>query len=446
MNNESARELLRAAVVEVELSPAPVDDLVRRGASSRRRTRRWQLAAVAAAVIGVVGASLAVAGGPGDEAGPAPANSDAVVEAPDGARYVGMGRLVVAVPQDWGYHDLRCGVVPDGTIAFSADPERGCLHSFLSSRNALHVASADSEGGARWLDVPGTPVEIDGITLTRTAVAARTDDSSTYSGALVATSEGVVIWAQSDDPEVVTGILDSVRVLPQDMVAVPFDQDGPVSSPRQLIEAAGLNVEVVEEYRPGWSPGWLISSDPPLGSPVAIGSTVTLTVSGPAPQGADGQVSAADRRLVDLLATFAGDLSDEAVERLPFADEVGLGLASKVVTTIPANHVTPAKADLSDPVAWNLDPLVETFRGRDQGFDVLPYLRSDPDTWVLSVGPHPSCAAPVVPPSDELADFRQLSIQPRPGTFSSWLDWWSVDLFLDEAGHVHAVTLDLYEP
>jgi hypothetical protein len=400
------------------------------------------------------------------------------------------------------------------------------------------------------------------------------DTRPVFVAGLVAEAEGAIMWAEAPDRATVDQILDSARVLPAEYVAIPYNPDVSLQTSQYLMQYAGLEVQAVEQYREGWAPGALISSDPPLGTPVREGSTVTLTVAaerpdagpaepwpptGPAverppaircvlfyPQDIDGwdtaidatvtsvelgarregvtpatvtlqvhevlkgsvpttvqakvfdaglllpadsqdavgvriitalgddlsmpacgftrpwsteelarwqaaidggedPVTVQDEQLAEALHIFALDPSDANLTRIPFADEVGLGLGSEVITNVPLDHTVEGKADLSDPETWRLD--VPHFRGYVGPFAALDYLKhSDPSEWELSTGPHPSCIGPDVEPSPELAGYRQLSIQLADDMYTSCLSWWSVDVFMDEAGRIHAVTLDLYEP
>jgi hypothetical protein len=64
----------------------------------------------------------------------------------------------------------------------------------------------------------------------------------------------------------------------------------------------------------------------------------------------------------------------------------------------------------------------------------------------VSLGDHPHCASPPVPPPRGMAGARRVSVQPDENSITSCLAWFSVDLFLDEHRNVVAVTLDIWEP
>ena len=60
---------------------------------------------------------------------------------------------------------------------------------------------------------------------------------------------------------------------------MPFDPNLSTRRTVALVEAAGLDVRIVKEYREGWSAGALLNSNPTIGSVVATGEAITLTVS-----------------------------------------------------------------------------------------------------------------------------------------------------------------------
>jgi len=68
------------------------------------------------------------------------------------------------------------------------------------------------------------------------------------------------------------------------------------------------------------------------------------------------------------------------------------------------------------------------------------------DLVATTVGPHTRCASPFpIPAPPELARFTRISLQPPEG-IDSCLQWSAVDLFVDDDGVVHGVSLDLWEP
>lgn len=137
-----------------------------------------------------------------------------------------------------------------------------------------------------------------------------------------------------------------------------------------------------------------------------------------------------------LLAAFA-DLGPTNLDTdtLRIADggaQMGLG---------PNLLATRSADELTDPTNWQLD--LEAFRGYVGPFSALEQL-GNADQITTMVGPHDHCASPPAPIADELRGLRHLSLQPTG--IDSCLQWWTVDIFVDDAGDIAGITLDLWEP
>jgi len=144
--------------------------------------------------------------------------------------------------------------------------------------------------------------------------------------------------------------------------------------------------------------------------------------------------TAADERLVGAFAAFARAPDAGTLAGVPFAEKVRLGLSDRIVTE-------RASLDLVRPDAWVLQEV--PFRGRVGPFSARDLLATNVPT-TISVGPHPHCASPPVPPPADLVGSRRVSVQPTG--IDTCLLWWTVDLFVSPAGRIEAVTLDLWDP
>ena len=142
----------------------------------------------------------------------------------------------------------------------------------------------------------------------------------------------------------------------------------------------------------------------------------------------------AEAMVSDFLLLADGPTID-AVGDLPFAEEVRLGLGSEL-------HQTRSRAELADPAAWVID--VEWFRASSGPFSALE-LAAGARSTVVSVGEHPHCAGPPQPPPDDLVELARVSVQPDT-TSRSCIEWWTVDLYVNDTGQIEAVTLDVWEP
>lgn len=142
--------------------------------------------------------------------------------------------------------------------------------------------------------------------------------------------------------------------------------------------------------------------------------------------------TAEDLALVEAFVGFAAAPDQETVSKVPFADQVVLGLASNTVATLRQDG-------LADPTSWSLD--MEIFRARTGPFSALNLVERP---FIVTVGSHPHCVSPPVAPPVGFETHRRISLQ--PGLAISCVDWWTVDLFVGPDGTIEAVTIDLYEP
>lgn len=279
LNETRARELLHEAGEHIPVQPESTHELVRRG----QRAARARLATLLGTVI--VAAALIVTGGlvlrPDSDPSGLPVDSPTVAaapEAPPGMRLVGMGRIAVAVPESWGTGRVRCGVPVADTVVFDTGYVRLCRLTPTPTVSSLHIVESGSDLALPFVRDAQPAGQVDGVQIRRTSPGDLPE-------AIVVESEGVVMWVTSRDPALVDEILDSLIVLPDGYITVPYVPYGPVANTLGRMEHAGLAVSTVEERRPGWSAGALLDTDPPLGSVVPVGSTVTVTVSaGPNPE------------------------------------------------------------------------------------------------------------------------------------------------------------------
>jgi len=167
-----------------------------------------------------------------------------------------------------------------------------------------------------------------------------------------------------------------------------------------------------------------------------ISLPVTLEVAEWAGPPQESAVPAGEREteFVAALETFATVPDTANFAALPLADEVSLGLGPELVRTVDA-------ADLADSSAWVMD--IDLFRARSGTASALELLAEERPRRVVT-GDHLHCASPPVAAPVGLEELTRISTQPTDAT--SCLEWFSVDLFVNEAGEIVAVTLDLWEP
>lgn len=286
--------LLRELWDRVDAGPPPLAEVVAAGSRVRRR-RRTALAGAAAAVVAVAGIGLAVPR-VGDDRATDPVGT--LPAPPEGTRWVGTGRVVVAVPDRWSTGGTTCFepvedtvYVDTGAIADCAVPVRPEDADRASSLAVLDSAYAESQVPRMmpFAEVSGREVvELPGCDRWR-------PDACRHVFAVPA--EDVVLAVTIAEPG--DGdwqqIRDSLRILPDGLTTVPLATDEMFSATPRLgtdatyvdrlaatIDAAGLDAEVVVvPRRPDTPAGTLVDISPSLGSVIEEGARVTITVAEP---------------------------------------------------------------------------------------------------------------------------------------------------------------------
>jgi hypothetical protein len=151
--------------------------------------------------------------------------------------------------------------------------------------------------------------------------------------------------------------------------------------------------------------------------------------------GRDDRPAQPEPQPLDALIAFARAPSEATWTDVPLARTAALGLGDTV-------RARRSARELRDPAAWTLN--VDLFRGRAGTASALELIASEDGPLRRGSGPHPHCAAGPVLPPHEAAELTRVWVQPREP--DGCLDWWTVDLFLDDDGRIEVVTLDLWEP
>lgn len=281
------RDALARSASDVAVGPPPLVDL-HEAARVRRRRGRLRVAAaslVTAVVVG--GGAVAVAVLP-DRATDAVDVDDGAAE---GMQLVGVGRLGVWVPEEWGEVFTNCGVPGETGIVRSVD-SNACLRTRPPDIVTVTLLDDSSSLSARG----GAPSETEGG-LTRTAVTCdegRGLDGEPLVECAGSVTDGVTgsVLAESSesDPEVaratVQGLLDGADLLPDGDAVVPslsaaYDPlEGRPTA--ELFQAAvlerGLVPEVLVQVVPGRRAGAVDEIRPEPGTLLEAGATVTAVV------------------------------------------------------------------------------------------------------------------------------------------------------------------------
>jgi hypothetical protein len=145
------------------------------------------------------------------------------------------------------------------------------------------------------------------------------------------------------------------------------------------------------------------------------------------------EADAADDAVAFAFGDFAAG-GEGSFDDLPVADEVLLALGSQV-------YARRSATGLADRGAWSINaPFYADLAGP---FNLLI---QTPAPARFAIGPHDRCASPVpLPAPPELARYRRISIEPAEGTIESCIDWWSIELFVDD-GRIVGVAADAVGP
>jgi hypothetical protein len=261
----------------IPTGPAPDDDLVQRG-RTRRRRRRLGVAGGALALVVAAGVAISVIPRSGG-------HEDHLLTPPAGTRYVGIGQVAVAVPEDWSDGDASCNAPMRDTVFFPYGQD--CVGMFHSVSSLAISAVRMNDGFAGGMTPDG---RVGGH-----RVVARPNSAMCMVGTgpeACLQSFGVPdlhayfsVRVPRDEPEAldrVKAIRDSLRVLPDGQTAVPFLSAGSLDDWRAALQDAGLAVRVDHHSCPptGNCVGGVVSTTPAPGNVVPTGSIVTIDVQG----------------------------------------------------------------------------------------------------------------------------------------------------------------------
>lgn len=279
MDQQQLIDRLEARAAEVPVGPPPMT-LIRTRARRHRRGRAVVLASAAA--VAVVAAGLAWPGGWGWDAGSrspiasAPADPDTP---PDGYRYVGVGAVVAAVPQDWATNKTECGtpqrdtvVIDQGVICLALVPRPAGVDS-LTIQSSYGVGDT---GGWAEDEVGGEPALRSPVTR---------QDGVVRQTVLVPSVETLFVAESSsaDGAEVVGSLLDGLAVLSEHTTVPAFQDLAFQRGGMPMVDAyvdrlaeVGLAAEVIRRDGRGLDDGTVLGTDPAVGSVIAPDDVVRV--------------------------------------------------------------------------------------------------------------------------------------------------------------------------
>lgn len=204
---------------------------------------------------------------------------------------------------------------------------------------------------------------------------------------------------------------------------------------RQRVQDQGLTAIVVYQLEPCRPAGFVIDQQPRAGAKVPTGTRVTLVVvdqaseKRPCPRGVSFDD---DHALASALYKFARGAEGATV---PWAPEVTL------VVLDGAMRTTLTEREASKLDSWQMTMTSDDFR---LDIDVFAELAASEGAYRVDIGPHPVCVGPERAPESHFNGLRQVSIAPTAPR-ESCLDWWAVDIFVNDVDQIEGVVLERWE-
>ena len=243
---------------------------------------RLMAALTAVLLLTACGSGTSVGQGTSASSGTTPAVTSAggtVLQPPAGRRWVGIGDVVVAVPERWGTETQPCAE-PDGDTVFFIGPSSAVLDCATVPTvhvSSLTIASADSGAVSlgRRVDLGA---EVNDLRISHSGIACRAALTGPCTLTFVVSGSDAafhVIYRGADAEAFVDGVFRSVTRLPSGQTTVPLIDYGTsvVEAEKQLIEA-GLVGHAPDVNFPHYATG----TNPPAGTVVEVGQLVELTI------------------------------------------------------------------------------------------------------------------------------------------------------------------------
>jgi hypothetical protein len=260
----------------IPTGPAPVEDLVARG-RSRRRRRRTGLAGGAVALAVVAAIAFAVVPRSDDR-------DERLLTPPPGTRYVGIGQVVVAVPEAWPVESGPCDPPRRTSVFFYYPADFICAAPSRPNVSSVQISAVpmndgfvgrmtpDGEvGGHQVVSRPNPAICMPGEGQEACVQSFGVPDLHAYFSVRIPRD-------QSGALDQVKAIRDSLTLLPAGQTAVPFVTPGSsVEIWRRALEDAGFEVRVNRSTCPAnaFCAGGGIT-EPAAGNVARKGSLVTL--------------------------------------------------------------------------------------------------------------------------------------------------------------------------
>jgi hypothetical protein len=258
-----------------------------------RRVRRRRRGGVAGLVLAVaLTGGLAVALSPNADDEPTPVET---FVPPTGARYVGIGGAVIAVPSGWKQSEIECRQGPlRPSVVFDLELWQLCKDAAWDYAPSAQLIDPTTVEGRRIAELAAEPGKIGDLQVLRSRVTRPTpavpihhdsrgmmtggDHAVPAVGVLSVPENGFLVRVEGRSVAQVRRILASVRAVPDGYVVLPPTVYADAAKARARLQQLGATV--TEDPLPSlYAPGRVLAASPAPGSPVPRGTAVRLTVS-----------------------------------------------------------------------------------------------------------------------------------------------------------------------
>ena len=282
---DNMSDLLEQAARSVPVGPPPTQQMLAR-ARTRRSVRAWAVAGASVAVAAaVVGLAALTAAGPGGRV-PGPAQTAAPVFSSNyQTRTVGAGHVSVAVPKSWATNATKCGTPVRNTVVFTGGPVDACAYSPARLPNSVTFSWANGQAHPPH---NGQPDTIDGVNVVSTGVVCvdlLVPNSEVCRAQVYVPTDDVLVAIQARQHKTADQLLSALTISP-DQVAVPNYAQTNAAEPQSRsasryltwLQELGLASQVQQVPSPIWPHGYVLTVKPRVGTVLAPGDTVTVSV------------------------------------------------------------------------------------------------------------------------------------------------------------------------
>lgn len=236
---------------DLPVGTPPLSDMVHNGTARRRRRRLAATGAAGALTLAVIAAAT-VAGttlGRGDAGDRDPSLVASTPTAPAGSRLVGMGRVVVAAPNDWALNAVnQCGLPNADTIWFPQDSALAC--DIVHPVAAVKFSPLDSGDGEIARRQATDETVVDGTRVLTGAFECSPDSICVVPDAMfIVVPEhrvAITLTGQPEDRAALEEVAASVQILDEGWTTVPYVENGTFPEWGTALTDAGLVPDVTD--------------------------------------------------------------------------------------------------------------------------------------------------------------------------------------------------------